>query len=112
VLIPRNGAIVLNCFKARQLMCRIGRCENFFRCDKRATADQIRLRNARLAQPIMAVNPDLVAVAPGPMSRHPNIISPVIPIARTMDVVRLIADCDADRNGISESADAENYCQN
>ena len=60
----------------------------------------------------MAVDPDLVTMAPSPMSRYPNIISSVVPIARTMDVIRLVADCDADRNGISESADAENYCQN
>jgi len=42
----------------------------------------------------MAVDPDLVAVTPGIMSRHPDVISSTVPVARTMDIIGLIADSD------------------
>ena len=45
----------------------------------------------------MSVNPDAVAVMPSvPISRDPNVINSSVPVAGTMDIIRLIADSDTD----------------
>ena len=62
----------------------------------------------------MAVDPDLMAVSPTPMSGDPNVVSPAIPIARSMGVIRLVANIDADPDrirGRSKTAQAKRYCQ-
>ena len=67
-----------------------------------------------LAHSIMAVNPDLMAMSPTPMSGDPNVVSPAIPIARSMHVVRLIPNVDTDPDrirGRSKTIQAKQYCQ-
>src|SRR6266702_1504548 len=66
------------------------------------------------AHSIMAVDPDLMAVSPTPMSGDPNVVSPAIPIARSMHVVRSIPNVDIDPDRIrdcSKTAQAKQYCQ-
>src|SRR6266480_1198648 len=46
------------------------------------------------AHSIMAVDPDLMTMSPTPMSGDPNVVSPAIPIARSMHVVRSIPNVD------------------
>ena len=66
------------------------------------------------AHSIMAVDPDLMAMSPTPMSGDPNVVSPAIPIARSMHVVRSIPNVDTDPDRIrdcSKTAQAKQYCQ-
>src|SRR5207249_8975905 len=66
------------------------------------------------AHSIMAVDPDLMAMSPTPMSGDPNVVSPAIPIARSMHVVRSIPNVDTDPDrirGRSKTAQAKQCCQ-
>src|SRR6266403_4750935 len=67
-----------------------------------------------LAHSIMAVDPDLMAMSPTPMSGDPNVVTPAIPIPRSMHVVRSIPNVDTDPDrirGRSKTAQAKQYCQ-
>ena len=48
----------------------------------------------------MSVDPDIMVVAPSPMSRDPAPVSAAGPVARAIRVVRPVTDVDADANRI------------
>jgi len=66
------------------------------------------MNEARSADCVVSVNPDAVAMTPSvPMSRDPNVINSTVPVARTMDIIGLVADSDADRDRVRDAAYAK-----
>ena len=58
-----------------------------------------------LADDVGAVDPNAVMMMTDPVARHPSIIRSARPVARPVEIVRLIANIDVKRNGVCRRRD-------